>query len=59
MSDCDDLFELSRSDKVTYPVPELWQIENASFFFNFIEFLIRILLHVRKMSLNNGADNAV
>lgn len=32
MSDCVHLFELSRSDKAAYPVPEIWQIENVYFF---------------------------
>lgn len=56
MSNCVELFEPSKSDEVTYPVLELWQIENACFLFS--EFLFKILLPVRKTSLNNGTDNA-
>lgn len=51
-SNCVELFEPSKSDEVTYPVLELWQIENACFLFS--EFLFKILLPVRKTSLNNG-----
>ena len=43
MYDCADLFELSRkSDKVTYPVLELWQIKNACLSFYRILFPIFI-----------------
>lgn len=56
MSDCVHLLELIRSDKVTYLYQNFGKLKMLIFYF--IGFLFKIIFHGRKVSLNNGTDNA-